>query len=544
MKSKKLLFLPLIAVTLSLIGCKQEAAAADRSIQYDELTPQYLDDNYRTFYQIFPVSYADSNNDGIGDLQGIIDKLDYIQEMNYTGIWLTPIHPSTYYHHYDVEDYVSVDPLLGTMETFDNLVSECHRRNIKIILDLVINHSSNLHKWFKASYAQAKVGNFDNKNAKLYNWVTVDASGNAPYGYYKVSPSDTVAYEARFGGGMPDLNLQPILDNPEDSNIGNKIIDILRTWLVDHDVDGFRLDAICHYFEDNETKNRQFMTWLNDQCKALKSNCYIVGEGNWGSNSIENQGYQASGIDSVFQFGNSVYNEGYIKQAVMNEKATSIFTALTNNENNAAGGIEAPFLCNHDVPRFVGGVNGREQPENVKFSLGLLQMLKGATFTYYGDEIGMASQDSTKDGYFRLPFKWGDSYTCNPTAIKLINVDTSKLDDKLSYPHKDLKTQQKKANSIVNYAKKANLIRLAFPQLARGSFSKNEISKSLVIITRTYEGSSIKVLINASKESVDLDYSQYTDKLLAELCPTGSVQLKSKDSTEITIPAKSIVIMK
>lgn len=544
MRRKNLLFFPVVGMLFSLVGCGSQSGP-DLSIKYDDLVPQYLDDNYRTFYQIFPVSFADSDNDGIGDLQGIIDKLDYIEQMNYTGIWLTPIHPSTYYHHYDVEDYSNIDPQLGNFEIFDNLVSECHRRNIKIILDLVVNHSSNEHKWFKASYNAAKAGNFDNKNALLYNWVTCGAS-SCPSGYSKVNGSDTVAYEARFGSGMPDLNSQPILDNPTDSNIGNKLKDIFKVWLVDHDVDGFRLDAVTHYFENNEVKNRQFMTWLNDECKAIKPDCYLVGEGNWGSNSVENQGYQASGIDSFFQFGNCIKNEGFIKQAVVNKRADAIYNGLVRNEENAAGGIEAPFLGNHDLPRFVGGVNGRSEEANVKFSLGCLQLLKGATFTYYGDEVGMASQDSVRDGYFRLPIKWGDSYTCNPTAIKLINVDVPNIDQKLSYPYKDVNAQLKSASSIANYAKKANLIRLAFPELARGSFTKTNFGSdnSKVIISRTYNDSTIKVFINASEDVAEINYADYGEKLLAELCPKGKVLMVEKDSTTVKVPAKSILIIK
>lgn len=542
MKIKKLFLLPITAMVFSLMAC-QSNTGPDLSIKYEELTPIAYNDNYRTFYQIFPVSFSDSNNDGIGDLQGIIDKLDYIKSLNYTGIWLCPIHPSPSYHHYDVEDYFNVDPTLGTMQTFDNLVTACHQKGIKLIIDLVINHSSSTHQWFRSSYNNMKAGNTEANTAKLYNWVS--CPGSPLDGYAKVNSGDNIAYEARFGGSMPDFNLQPILDDPENSVIATQFKKIFKTWLVDHDIDGFRLDAICHYFENNETKNLQFMTWLNNECRALKPNCYIVGEGNWGSNSVENKNYQNSGIDSVFQFAGSIKNNGYFMQAVINANAKGIYTALGKNEENANGGIETPFLGNHDVARFVGGVQGRKNASNTKFTLGLLQIMRGATFTYYGDEIGMASQSSTNDGYFRLPVRWGDSHTCKVSSIGIYNVSESAIDEDLSYPYADVATQDKDSDSVLNFARKANLIRAAFPELARGSYSlSKEFNNAQVIIKRTYNNSSINVVINADTGALKLDYSQYGNKVVAELCPKGSVQLKELESTEITIPGKSIVIIK
>ncbi|MCM1081821.1 MAG: alpha-amylase family glycosyl hydrolase, partial [Muribaculum sp.] len=107
-----------------------------------------IDDNYRNYYEIFVYSFYDSDGDGIGDLKGVTSKLDYIQDMGFNGIWLMPIMPSTTYHKYDVTDYYGIDPQYGTMADFDELVSECNKRGIKLILDLVLNHSSAQHEWF------------------------------------------------------------------------------------------------------------------------------------------------------------------------------------------------------------------------------------------------------------------------------------------------------------------------------------------------------------------------------------------------------------
>lgn len=110
-----------------------------------------IDDNFRNYYQIFVGSFCDSSGDGIGDLNGITSKLDYIQDMGFNGIWLTPIMPSRSYHKYSVEDYYSIDPQFGTMEDFENLSAECEKRGISLLIDLVMNHSSRYHPWFESA---------------------------------------------------------------------------------------------------------------------------------------------------------------------------------------------------------------------------------------------------------------------------------------------------------------------------------------------------------------------------------------------------------
>lgn len=119
------------------------------AIPYDyEQELNIIDDNYRNYYEIFVYSFYDSDGDGIGDLNGVIEKLDYIEEMGFNGIWLMPIMQSTTYHKYDVVDYCSIDAEYGTIEDFENLVQECHERGIRVVIDFVINHSSSQHQWF------------------------------------------------------------------------------------------------------------------------------------------------------------------------------------------------------------------------------------------------------------------------------------------------------------------------------------------------------------------------------------------------------------
>jgi glycosidase len=222
--------------------------------------------------------------------------------------------------------------------------------------------------------------------------------------------------------------------------------------------------------------------------------------------------------------------------------------ALTNNQKTADTGIEAPFLGNHDTSRYVGSVSGRKIANNAKFALGLLQQLKGSTFTYYGDEVGMGSQGTDQDGFYRLPLRWGDDYTTKIGKIGgLYGVGSEKdVDESLCYPHKTVAEQEKDSNSILNYAKKANLIRLQFPEIARGTFEeKYSEGSALAVIKRTYKGSTIHIAINASKtETKQIDYSLYGENVVAELCTSGNIRLTAVGETKINIPPQSIAIIR
>ena len=543
---KALLGLTLFGVLFGLVGCQQEKKEESDplAVVTPEIEKRIIPDKYRNMYQIFPISFSDSNGDGKGDLRGIIEKLDYLESMNYTGVWLCPIHPSGSAHHYDVRDYKAVASEFGAMATFDLLVKKLHERGMTIILDLVINHSSDKHEWFEESYSAAKAGKKTWDAYKRYCWV--DASGDPPPGYVKVLNTDNVAYEARFSNEMPDFNIEWILSNPE-CQLAKDFKDIFKFWLVDHNIDGFRLDAVTHYVEDNIEKNTQFMTWLNTECKKLKPDCYIVGEGNWGTNSQENKTYQSSGIDSFFQFGNAMKNSGYVQTTVNFQNPKKVVEAIKANAENAAGGIEAPFLDNHDVPRYVGAIQGRETASNAKFALGILQQLKGATFTYYGDEVGMASQSTTVDGFYRLPIRWGegDTHTCQLSKMGIWGVPSdAQVTEKLSYPHPSVAEQEADPNSILNYAKKANLLRLQFPELARGDAELLKEESGFDAMKRTYKDSTINVLINGRKaESYTVDFSTYGSEIKGTLCASGEIRYTEVGAKTVVMPPQSIMIV-
>ena len=273
------------------------------------------DDAYRTTYQIFVYSFCDSNGDGIGDLNGIRSKLDYIQDLGFDEIWLTPVHPSPTYHKYDVTDYYGIDPEFGSLEDYDLLLKECHERGIRVLMDLVVNHTAYAHEWFqKAS---------DYLHELPSDWEP-DPSYCPYFDYYQFSrePKDGYAplqdtnwyYEARFWSGMPDLNL--------DSPVVREEIQKIASFWFGRGVDGFRLDAVTSYHTGDPEANVGFMKWFCQTCRTLKPDCYIVGEA-WTDRNAIAKLYE-SGIDSLFDFP-FAGNDGIIRNTISHSVKASDF---------------------------------------------------------------------------------------------------------------------------------------------------------------------------------------------------------------------------
>ncbi|WP_461257490.1 alpha-amylase family glycosyl hydrolase, partial [Treponema sp. R80B11-R83G3] len=191
-----------------------------------------------------------------------------------------PIMRSPSYHKYDVIDYLKIDPAYGTMEDFDNLIDECNERGIKLIIDLVLNHTSTMHAWFTNAKNAIKEGNPNDTYAKYYTKETSRITGRTWYEFEKTPDGTQYYYEGNFSPSMPELDM----DNPK---VREEIIDIVKFWL-DKGVGGFRLDAVKFYYYGEDQKNIDFLKWLNDECKKIKDDVYIVAE-NWsGTTAIQN----------------------------------------------------------------------------------------------------------------------------------------------------------------------------------------------------------------------------------------------------------------
>lgn len=197
--------------------------------------------NNRVFYEVFVRSFYDSDGDGIGDLQGVIQKLDYLQELGVTGLWLMPVAQSPSYHGYDVMDYYAIEQDYGTNEDFLALMEAAHERDMVVIVDLVMNHTSNQHPWFIAS------AEGDPDYADFYIWEEQPGRYTSPWGSNVWHPRDGRYYYGLFWEGMPDLNYE----NPAVTAEMQKVIDF---WLEEMGVDGFRLDAIRHLIEDGSVQ--------------------------------------------------------------------------------------------------------------------------------------------------------------------------------------------------------------------------------------------------------------------------------------------------
>ena len=357
---------------------------------------------YGVNYEVFVLSFADSNGDGKGDFNGLTGKLDYLKDLGVGGIWLMPIMPSPTYHKYDVTDYKGVHPDYGTKEDFQRLVSEAHKRGIRIIIDLILNHTGSDHPWFK----DASKGK-NSQYRDYYVWAKKD-SIRTEIGKKAVSfdsdnltqwhavNKDTVAehYYGFFWAGMPDLNF----DNPK---VKEEFIDIGKFWLTEMKVDGFRLDAARHIFPtDRAADNHAFWVWFREEMIKIKPDVYLVGEV-W-SDSKTVAPY-LKGLPALFNF-----DLGYAITNVVGAEQDTIgliegYKSIIDFYNNSADSyIDATFLKNHDQNRILSELGDDE--EKVRMAVSILMTLPGTPYIYYGEEIGMKGMKP--DEYIREPFIW------------------------------------------------------------------------------------------------------------------------------------------
>ena len=429
------------------------------------------------WYQVFVYSFCDSDGDGIGDLNGITERLDYIKSMGFDGIWLSPIHPSSTYHKYNVRDYIAIDPEYGSMEDFDALIEACNDRDIRVILDLVINHSDLDHPWFA-------------EHPEYYN-----ISDNPGNGNWERLP-DGRWYECQFWGHMPDLNL-------DSTEVRARLGEICAFWL-ERGVYGFRLDAIKDFYSGDTEKNIEILSWLNSTVKAIKPDAYLVGEV-WETTDWLYQ-YYASGIDSFFSFSFSgadgtiaklMFNSNTTMYDYLRKTADAYQSAIIHNP----GATNAPFFTNHDMARAAGFL--RYDQDIIKTAWGLSLMQPGDAFVYYGEELGMSG--SGKDENKRAPMYWTDDLlaagmTHGPPGI-----------DNISHNFPPALQQVGDSASIYTYIRDAVRLRGKYPHIGRGTF---EVFDAMVVASdtqvkvgaalRSWQGSNIIVAYNASPELVSL----------------------------------------
>ena len=528
---------------LTLISVCLSACNGATSIDNDALPAPKVTDHYRTAYEIMPYSFADSNNDKVGDLQGIIDKLDYIEDLGYDEIWMTPIFPAPTYHKYDATNYYDIDKEFGSLEIFDKLIEKAHEKGIHILLDLAINHSSDEHQWFVKSCKAHINGTEEDPYYSYYRILPIEEHQAGGAWHFVPGSNSRLVYEGQFYSGMPDFNLQSVLDDP-DGYLATEFKKIISFWLKDHKADGFRLDAVTSYFTGDREKNLEFMTWLNNECRKVKPDCYLVGEGKWDGDSPENLFYQDSGVDSYFNFAHrGKETSASIPNIIMNGTSSALNTAMSRSWKTAGIGIPANFIANHDVGRMVGSVGGRYDIRYAKLGHSLLGIMPGVIFNYYGDEVGQAVPiNKNGDPDIRLHVEWGDSYV---TKDPLGAVD---YDHDKTYPYPDVATQLKDENSILSHVRRVNKLRRQFPQIARGQNElidkvADEANRSnIALISKKTENSTIYLAINASAErEYDYDFSALEGyKPVAEVAVEGHSTYKG---TSLHLAKGGIVVL-
>lgn len=516
----------------------------------------------KVVYQIYPKSFYDSDGDGLGDLQGIIDKLDYLAYLGVDYIWMTPFFPSPQHDNgYDVADYCAIDPRYGTMEIFEKLVKEAKQRNIDIMLDMVFNHTSTNHIWFqKALAGEEKYKNYyifrkgkQNGGAPT-NWIS-KFGGNA----WEYVESFDEYYLHLFDKTQADLNWE----NPE---VRDEIVDILKFWM-NKGVYGFRFDVVNliskpEYFEDDEegdgrrfyTDGRhvhEFLKEINERTFGKDERIITVGE--MSSTSLDNcvkyAGADSHELSMVFQFHHLKVD---YKDKQKWELQPFDFMELKRLFDTWQLGMQehyawnALFWCNHDQPRVVSRFGNDQQyhNESAKMLATAIHMMRGTPYIYQGEEIGMTNayftdiheyRDVESINYFnilkaegkdekeiyhilqersrdnsRTPMQW------NQEAQAGFTKGTPWLQVIHNYKEINVENQLHKEGSILEYYRKLIQLRKTYSVIAKGSYEPLlQDHPSVFAYRREYKHTSMIVLNNfyGTETKVQLSETGYKELL-------------------------------
>ncbi len=360
-------------------------------------TPEAHDWNDRTWYEVFVRSFADSDGDGIGDLRGLTSKLDYLNDgdpattddLGIGGLWLMPIAEAASYHGYDVTDYEAVERDYGTREDLDAFLAAAHERGIKVIVDLVLNHSSVDHPWFTASAAA------EDDKRDWYLWEDAKPTWLGPDGQVVWHERDDDFYYGVFWEGMPDLNLR-------NAALTAELEDVARFWLTDVGVDGFRLDAAKHLIEDGpdaQTNTPETKAWLagfKAAATSARPDAMVIGEV-WDPATIAGA-YVPESLDLTFDFGLAAPTASRSRTSARRRCGRRSATRLPRGPRTRPGRSSR----NHDQTRIMTELRG--DPAAAKLAAFLLLTGPGTPFLYYGEEIGMTG--TKPDERIRTPMRW------------------------------------------------------------------------------------------------------------------------------------------
>jgi glycosidase len=480
--------------------------------------------NDAVFYEIFVRSFRDSDGDGIGDFNGITEKLDYLQELGIRGLWLMPINPSPSYHGYDVTDYYAVNSDYGTMDDFKHLLEEAHKRDIKIIIDFVMNHTSSKHPWFQQALTPGS------EYHDWYVWSETDPGTLGPWGakaWYRAANGQY--YYAIFWDQMPDLNY----DNPA---VREEIKKTTSFWLEEVGIDGFRLDAVRYMVEGDQLAdskaNHDFLEEWGSYYRDINPLAFSVGEA-WTDNAnVKKYTDTNTELNSAFNFDLS---DAMLK--INESNTTSLRFVLQTTIRDFPEQDNANFITNHDMPRVMNQL-GTDKEQKAKLVAGILLTAPGIPFIYYGEEIGMTG--TKPDELIRTPMQWDDTRGAGfteGTPWEPINPDFS---------FTNVSDQSGDASSLLEHYRELIQLRNERSALRIGkTYVVESNSNKLLSYLRTGNDGSLLVVINIDDEPVT-DYhlelslgplsGQYTASSLLDASTLNSLQANDKGGFDEYIP--------
>jgi alpha-glucosidase len=477
---------------------------------------------HAVIYEVYPRSFKDSNGDGIGDLNGITSKLDYLKDLGVDAIWITPCFPSPQVDFgYDVSDYLNIDPMYGTLADFDRLVAEAKKRNIRVVLDFVVNHTSDQHPWFIDSKSSRAAAHRD-----WYIWRDGKGPDQPPNNWlstfglsaWKYDPTTKQYYYHYFYPEQPDLNWR----NPE---VETAMFDVTRFWYK-RGVAGFRLDAVDSLFEDpNLTDNpvlpgndkfgrpnmeEKYDKKLPEMHLALQRlrkvadeyNAVLIGE-TWTSNVSQLEEYYGNNGNELQLPMDLMLTDLKLSAPIFREHIKSV---------DAARGWPTYVVTNHDIRRsYSRYADGSHDDDIAKMVAGFYLTLRGSAVMYYGEEIGMANNDPKRkedvkdpigilgwpnekgrDGE-RTPMQWNSSKNAGFTTGKpwLPVPDSAKTHN--------VESEENNPNSVLSFYREVIRLRKTESGFLEGSYIPlNETDPNVVSYLRKSGDNTILVVVNFS----------------------------------------------
>ncbi|UCG24020.1 MAG: DUF3459 domain-containing protein [Chloroflexota bacterium] len=444
--------------------------------------------NDAVLYEVFVRSYQDSDGDGVGDINGLIERLDYLNDgdpetagdLGVTGIWLMPVMESPSYHGYDVVDHFKIDEEYGTEEVFRRLIEEAHARGIKVIVDLVMNHTGRDHPWFQDSLDP------DSGRRDWYVWSDENPGYRGPWGQQVWHKIGEDYYYGVFSGGMPDLNYE----NPQ---VTEAAFEAARFWLEDMGVDGFRLDAIKHMVEDGALQENTPATheWLQGFFtfyKDVSPDAFAVGEAWTATRQVLD--YTGDEVDIAFQFD--------LAETSLSSSSVGIGSLFAKEMKAVVDtyppGQYATFLTNHDQNRVMSQL--KEDENAAKVAASLLLTSPGVPFIYYGEEIGMMGEKPDED--IRRPMQW----TADEPGAGFTDGQPWRppFDD---FQERNVAAQDGDPESLLNHYRSLIRLRAEHSALRVGDWTLVESNpKRLYAALRHDDDETLLVLINPSDREV------------------------------------------